>query len=166
MQICKQKQQRFRHCKHTLAEKPNNSLSLFSTKPKPSNLSYENIVNHYLDEDTVIPEAILPDDKWLNGCRSDIEVALGINRERGSLAKEKERNITACLDFMAWALAGQSRSQKKLYSSNWPARLQKRIQKEHAGPVKGLGPRLQHFESESHNFDHKTAWKSHSHYTE
>ena len=60
--------------------------------PKLSNLSCENIVNHYLDEDTVTPEEILPDEKWINGYRSDIEVEAGMtgasqeahNRERES----------------------------------------------------------------------------------
>ena len=32
------------------------------------------------DDDTVTPEAILPDDKWVNGYRSDIEVELGMTR--------------------------------------------------------------------------------------
>ena len=31
---------------------PNTPLSIISTKPKLSDLSYENIVNHYLDEDS------------------------------------------------------------------------------------------------------------------
>ena len=48
------------------------------TKPKLSNRSYENIVNNYLDENT--PEAILSNDKRLNGYRSDIEVELGMTR--------------------------------------------------------------------------------------
>ena len=30
-----------------------------------------NIINYSLDEDTVIAEAILPDDKWQNGYRSE-----------------------------------------------------------------------------------------------
>ena len=58
--------------------KPNTPLSITSVKHKLCNLSYENIVNHYLDEDTVTPDNILPDDKWLNGYRSDLEVELGM----------------------------------------------------------------------------------------
>ena len=45
-----------------------------------SNLSYESIINYYLDEDTVIPEAILPDEKYTNGYRNDIEVEKGMTR--------------------------------------------------------------------------------------
>ena len=37
-------------------------------------------MNHYLDEDTVMPEEILPDEKWINGYRSDIEVEAGMTR--------------------------------------------------------------------------------------
>ena len=48
--------------------------------PKLSNLSYENIVNHYLDEDTVMLKEILPDEKWINGYRSVLEVETGMTR--------------------------------------------------------------------------------------
>ena len=41
------------------------TLIVFSTKPKLSNLSYENIVNHYIDGDTVTPEEIQPDEKGI-----------------------------------------------------------------------------------------------------
>ena len=51
---------------------------MISTTPKLSNLTYENIVNYTLDEDTVMPEEILPDDKWVNGYRGDIEVEAGM----------------------------------------------------------------------------------------
>ena len=66
---------------------------MISTKPKLSNLTYENIVNHYLDEDTVMPEEILPDDKRVNGYRSDIEVGVGMSRATHE-AKERERTST------------------------------------------------------------------------
>ena len=65
---------------------------MISTKPKLSNLSFENIVNYYLEEDTFMPEEILSDEKWINGYRRGIEVETGTtpaaqeayNRERGS----------------------------------------------------------------------------------
>ena len=53
---------------------------MISTTPKLFNLTYENIVNYYLDEETVMPEEILPDDKWVNGYRSDTEVKIGMSR--------------------------------------------------------------------------------------
>ena len=53
---------------------------MIPTTPKLSNLTYESFVNYYLDEATVIPEEILPDDKWVNGNLSDIEVEVGTSR--------------------------------------------------------------------------------------
>ena len=66
---------------------------MIATKPKLSNLTYENIVNHYLDEDTVMPEEILPNDKWVNGYCSDIEVEAGMSQATHE-AKERERAST------------------------------------------------------------------------
>ena len=74
LRICKQKTTQISPFKAHFGRKPNTPLSVISSKPKLSDLSYENIVNYYLDEDTVLPEEILPDDKWVNGYRSDIEV--------------------------------------------------------------------------------------------
>ena len=64
---------------------------MISTKPKLSNLTYENIVNYYLD--AVMPEEMLPDDKWGNGYRSDIEVKNGVTRASQE-AKNRERTST------------------------------------------------------------------------
>ena len=40
----------------------NTPLSNISTKPHSSDLSYEKILNRYLDEETVTPNELLPDD--------------------------------------------------------------------------------------------------------
>ena len=40
-----------------------------------------------------MPEEILPDDKWMNGYRSDIEVEIGMTRSSNE-AKERERAST------------------------------------------------------------------------
>ena len=53
---------------------------MISTILKLSNPTYETTVNYYYDEDIVMPEEILPDQKWLNGYRSDIEVEKGMSR--------------------------------------------------------------------------------------
>ena len=45
------------------------------------------------DEDTVMPEEILPDEKWVNGYRSDIEVEIGMTRANTE-AKSRERAST------------------------------------------------------------------------
>ena len=65
-----------------------------------SNLSYENIVNHYLDEDTVTPEAILRDDKWVNGNRSHIEVEIGMTRAAREASQREQANTDGELRFI------------------------------------------------------------------
>ena len=67
LRICKQRTTKISPFKAHFGRQPNTPLSVISTNSKLSNLTYENIVNHYLDEDTVMPEEILPDDKWVNG---------------------------------------------------------------------------------------------------
>ena len=52
--------------------KPNTPLSKIWTIPKSSNLSYENILHHYLDADTVTVEDYLDKNGWVTGDRSDI----------------------------------------------------------------------------------------------
>ena len=59
-----------------------------------SNLFYENIGNHYLDEDTVTPEEILPDDKWVNGYPNDLELETGMT----SAAREASQRKRAKTD--------------------------------------------------------------------
>ena len=66
---------------------------MISTKPKLSNLTYENIINYCFDEETVMPEEILLDDKWVNGYRSDIEVEVGMSRATRE-ARDRERAST------------------------------------------------------------------------
>ena len=75
LRFCKQKTTNTSPFEAHFGCKPNTPLSIICTKPKSSNLSYENIVNRYLDEDTVTLEAIL---QTING--SDIEVELGLTR--------------------------------------------------------------------------------------
>ena len=91
LRICKQRTTKISPFKAHSGRKPNTRLSVISTKPNLSNLIYENIVNHYLDEDTVMPEEILPDDKWVNGYRIDMDV--GMSRATHE-AKERERAST------------------------------------------------------------------------
>ena len=80
MRICKQKTTKISPIEAQFGRKPNTPLSVISRIPKLSNLIYESIVNYYLDEDTVMPEEIHPDDKWLIGYRSDIKVEEGMSR--------------------------------------------------------------------------------------
>ena len=90
LQICKQKTTKTSPFEAHFGRKPNTPLSVISIKPKLSNLSYEKITNHYLDENTVTSEDILPDDKWLKGYRSNIEFEMGMTRTTRD-ANERER---------------------------------------------------------------------------
>ena len=80
LRISKQKTTKISPFEAHFGRKPNTPLSVISIIPKLSNLTYESIVNYYLDEDTVMPEEVLPDEKWMNGYRSDMEVEKGKSR--------------------------------------------------------------------------------------
>ena len=90
LRICKQRTTKISPFEAHFGRKPNTPLSVISTKPKLSNLTYENIINYYLDEETVMPEEILPDVKWVNGYRSDIEIDIGMSRATREV-KDRER---------------------------------------------------------------------------
>ena len=93
LRICKRRTTKISPLEARFGRKPNTPLSVTATKPKLSNLKFENFVNHYLDEDTVMPEETFPDNKWVNGYRSDIEVEAGMSRATHE-AKERERAST------------------------------------------------------------------------
>ena len=93
LRICKQRTTKTSPSEAHFGRKPNTPLSVIATKPNLLNLTYENIINHYLDEDTVMPEEMLPDEKLVNGYRSDIEVEIGMTRAKTE-AKSRERAST------------------------------------------------------------------------
>ena len=92
LRICKQKTKKISPFEAYFCLKPNTPLKVISTKPKLSNLSNENFVYHYLDEDTVTPGDILPDDYWLNGFRSDIEVEIRMTRTTRDASKSERES--------------------------------------------------------------------------
>ena len=53
LRICKPKTTNTSPFEAHFGRKPNTPLSVIEAKPKLSNLTYENIVNYYLDEDTM-----------------------------------------------------------------------------------------------------------------
>ena len=125
LRICKQKTTKISPFEAHFDRKPNTPLSVISTKPKLCNLSHENIVNHYLNEDIVIPEEILPDEKWLNGYRSDIEMETGTtgaaeeahNIERESTDVESRfRQTRACQPLPLKERAVEVKLAKKIHS--------------------------------------------------
>ena len=72
LRICKQKTTNVTTFQAHFGRKPSTPLSNISTVPKSSNLSYENILHHYLDADTVPMKDYLDENKWVTGDRSDI----------------------------------------------------------------------------------------------
>ena len=99
--------------------KPNTPQSLFSAKPKLPLLSYENITNHYVDEDTVTLEDIVSDDKWINSYMSGIEVEMGMTRATRDSNNVRGRAQTGSPDFFALELANQFPSRSDWFRSNW-----------------------------------------------
>ena len=80
LRICKQKTTNVTPFQAHFGRKPNTPLSNISTTPKLSNLSYENILHHYLDADTVPVEDYLDDNGWVTGDRSDILIEEAMQR--------------------------------------------------------------------------------------
>ena len=95
LRICKHKTTKLSPFESHFGRKANTPLSNISTQPKSSDLSYEKILNHYLDEETVTPNELLPEEQWGNS-RSDNEIERNMckatkdatNRER--LATDNE----------------------------------------------------------------------------
>ena len=73
LRICKHKTTKLSPFESHFGRKANTPLSNISTKPNSSDLSYEKNLNHYLDEETVMPNELLPEEHWGNG-RSDDEI--------------------------------------------------------------------------------------------
>ena len=73
LRTCKHKTTKISSFESHFGRKANTPLSNISTKPSSSDLSYEKILNHYLDDETVTPNELLPEDLWGN-YSSDREV--------------------------------------------------------------------------------------------
>ena len=73
LRICKHKTTKLSPFESHFGRKANTLLSNISTQPNSSHLSYEKILNHYLDEETVTPNELLPEEHWGNS-RSDDEI--------------------------------------------------------------------------------------------
>ena len=80
--MCNQKTTNVTPSQAHFGRKPKTRLSNISTMPKSSNLSYENILNHYLDADTVPMEDYLDDNGWVTGERIDILVEEAMSKAR------------------------------------------------------------------------------------
>ena len=73
LRICRQKTINKSPFDAHFGRKTNTPLSNITTKPDPKSLSYKNILNKYLDLETVRWDELITDDNWNNEERSDIE---------------------------------------------------------------------------------------------
>ena len=73
LRICKHKTTKLSPFESHLVRKANTPLSNISTKTHSSDFSHEKILNHYLDEETVTSNELLPEEHWGN-TRTDDEV--------------------------------------------------------------------------------------------
>ena len=92
LRICKQKTTNVTPFQAHFGCKPNTPLSNIGAKPKSSNLSYENILNHYLDADTVPVEDYLDDNGWVTGERSDILVEEAMSKAQVDAGRRYNRD--------------------------------------------------------------------------
>ena len=131
---CKHKTIKLSPFKSQFGRKVNTPLSNISTKLNSSDLSYDKILNHYLHEETVTPNELLPKEDWDNTC-SDDEIERNMckatqnasSRER--LATDKESRFLRTTKFsrpiplkehavqinIARKKHAHKRSRKKLY---------------------------------------------------
>ena len=58
LRICKHETTKLSPFESHFGRKANTPLSNISTQPKSSNLSYEKILNHYIDEETLTPNKL------------------------------------------------------------------------------------------------------------
>ena len=78
LRICKQKTTYLIPFQAEFARKPNTSHSNISKVPKSSHLTYEQIMNHYLD--TVPVQDYLNKKEWVSGDRSHVLIKEAMNR--------------------------------------------------------------------------------------
>ena len=78
--ICRQKTINVSPFEAHFGTKANTPLSNISTEPDTSSLTYKNILNKYLDLETVRWEELISEENWDNGEKNDTELEL--NRDR------------------------------------------------------------------------------------
>ena len=74
LRICRQKTINISPFEAHFGRKANTPLSNITTKPDPKSLTYKNILNKYLDLETVRWDQLIKDENWTNEERSDTEV--------------------------------------------------------------------------------------------
>ena len=92
LRICLQKTINVSPFEAHFGGKANFPLSNISTKPDPSSLTYKNILNKYLDLETVRWEELISEKNWDNEERSDTELELNRDRLSKDAAKRKKED--------------------------------------------------------------------------
>ena len=87
LRICKQKKTNVTPFQAHFGRKPNTLQSNISTISNSSNLSYENVLHHYLDADTVPVEDYLDENVWVTGDRSDIFIEEAMQKAQVDAAR-------------------------------------------------------------------------------
>ena len=80
LRICRQKTINISPFEAHFSRKANKPLINITTKPDPKSLSYKNILNKYLDSETVRWDELITDDNWNNEERSNIEIEVNKNK--------------------------------------------------------------------------------------
>ena len=91
LRICRQKTINISPFEAHFGRKANTPLSNITTKPDPKSLTYKNILNKYLDLETVRWDELITDDNWNNDERSDIEIEVNKNKlGKEAMKRQKE----------------------------------------------------------------------------
>ena len=136
-------------------KKPNTLLSIISTKPKLSNLSCENIVNYYLDEETVTPEVILLDNKWINLYSSDIEVGKSKTRATKDANDHERQSADGESRFSDLHCVGNVHISMSSTSKVGPQDSRQTPFEEISGrTLRGISTQIAHFERQPYKIHH------------
>ena len=90
LRICRQKTMGISPFEAHFGRKANTPLSNITTNPDSKSLTYKNILNKYLDLETVRWDQLITDENWNNDERSDIEMEVN-NGQTGQRGNEKTK---------------------------------------------------------------------------
>ena len=135
LRICKQKTTDVTPFQAHFGRKPNIPLSNISTVPKSSNLSYENILHHYLDADTVPVEDYRDDNGWVTVDRSNILIEEAIQKAQVDAGRRYngEHNKSVSRYIMHPKLSNPIPRSKKLLDMKLARKVTKRLKRDLRG---------------------------------
>ena len=91
LRICRQKTINISPFEAHFGRKANTPLSIITTKPDQKSLTYKNVLNKYLDLETVRWDHLITDENWNNYERSDIEIEVNKNKlGKEAMKRQKE----------------------------------------------------------------------------